>query len=208
MSIFVSLQKIFETFIISSLSAYFICKCINKPFINPIYSKEKVIEYMKEMAPSTIVILTESTLFHNYISSNVLLPTNAHTGLQSIHYCLLYSCFIELFYYVYHRGVHNKYLYALIHKKHHQNTIVYPFDTFYLGYIDDLSLTGCFQLPFLFIEITEFELFVVLYIYITMSYLSHSNYIYSHHYIHYTYLYCNFCILNPVFDMLFGTYKK
>ena len=93
MSFLVSLQKIFQTFLLSSFSAYFICCCIGKPFINPKYSKTQIIENAKNMIPSTTIILTETVLFHNYISDS-LLQNHQHSTFQTIHFQTIHFLFL------------------------------------------------------------------------------------------------------------------
>jgi sterol desaturase/sphingolipid hydroxylase (fatty acid hydroxylase superfamily) len=141
-----------------------------------------------------------------FITSDNIIPYGKHTWIESYNTMILYCLFIEANYYVYHRFIH-KYYYGNIHKKHHENIHVYPFDTFHLTQIDDMALVLSLGLPLAFIKISMVEHFLILYIYITTSYLSHSELFWHHHSIHHRFLYSNFCILVPIFDILFGTYK-
>jgi sterol desaturase/sphingolipid hydroxylase (fatty acid hydroxylase superfamily) len=113
---------------------------------------------------------------------------------------------IEANYYIYHRIIH-KYYYANVHKKHHTNIIVYPFDTFYLSGLDDLASIISIGSPVILINISVYEQIIILSLYITTSYLSHSELYWSHHSIHHKLLNYNYCILFPFFDILFGTYN-
>jgi sterol desaturase/sphingolipid hydroxylase (fatty acid hydroxylase superfamily) len=119
---------------------------------------------------------------------------------------LTYCLFVEANYYSYHRFIHKCY-YVDIHKKHHENVVVYPFDTFHLTDIDDLAAIISLGLPLVFVKISIVEQIIITYMYVTSSYLSHSELFWKHHSIHHKLLQYNFCILFPVFDILFGTYK-
>ena len=182
----------------STLSAYFICSYNNYPFINPSLTDEqqnlKINEYIKNVP----ILIIQSTSLMYFVSNNFV-QYNDHTLFQSFYTLGMYFLCIEAIYYVYHR---------LIHKKHHTNIIVYPFDTFFLTELDDLASIVSIGLPILFIKVSMFEQFIILYLYITSSYLSHSNLFWSHHYIHHKLFIYNFCILFPIFDIIFGTYKR
>jgi sterol desaturase/sphingolipid hydroxylase (fatty acid hydroxylase superfamily) len=91
---------------------------------------------------------------------------------------------------------------------HHENIDVYPFDTFYMTKTDSFFLVSSLGAPILFLHLNYFELVFVLYVYITAAYFEHSKeFILSHHATHHKLIFCNFCILNPVFDIMFGTYR-
>lgn len=206
MVLFHALKFVIGTFFLSTASSFAICSICKEPFINPTFNKDKIINQTKSMVSSLTLVLGESVLFYTYIYGS-LSPYGSHSAFYTVFNCLLYSLFIEFNYYIYHYTVHTKYLYQLIHKIHHKNVIVYPFDTYYFNYIDNIGATICLQIPPLFIPMTELELFIVTYIYIVGSFLSHSKNWVHHHYLHHKYLYCNYCLLNPVFDLLLGTYR-
>jgi len=202
-----SSKMVLGVFSLSAFTSVAFCGVINKPYINPNYSFEKTREQFLDMARNVPILLLQSILFTCYIY-NSLLPCGSHTIFQSVYAILCYSVLAELNYYAYHRAAHSRYLYALVHKKHHANVIVYPFDTFYFTSIDDISLAACLELPLLFVRLTQLELNLVLWFYITMGILVHSNYIYDLHYIHHRFLKSNYCIVIPYFDILFGTFKS
>ena len=52
-----------------------------------------------------------------------------------------------------------------------------------------------------------FEYMSILYFYITMGFVSHSSIAYKHHTLHHIYYKYNFCLVFPVFDMIFDTYR-
>jgi sterol desaturase/sphingolipid hydroxylase (fatty acid hydroxylase superfamily) len=197
---------IVSVFSLSAITSYIICKILNKPFINPEYKSEQIINQLIDMLYSLPILLFESILFNTYIYHK-LLPNNYHNLTESIFTCILYSVFTEFNYYIYHYIAHSKYIYPYIHKKHHKKINVYPFDTFYFTIFDEVLLSLCLAIPLLFIKVTFAEQIILLYIYITSSFISHSNYLYDTHYLHHNLLNCNYCILFPYFDILFGTFR-
>lgn len=206
MNIFYCISTVTTAFLMSTLTAYFICSYNNYPFINPSLTNEeqnlKINEYVKNIP---ILIIQSSSLM--YLISDNIIQYNKHTLFQSFYTLCMYFLCIEAIYYVYHRLIH-KYFYIYIHKKHHTNIIVYPIDTFFLTELDELASIISIGLPIIFIKISMIEQFIILYLYITSSYLSHSKILWSHHYIHHKLFKYNFCILFPIFDIIFGTYKS
>ena len=198
---------IVHPFIFATLTAIAICYYFKYPFISPKYSIVKISERLSEMSKGIPILLTQSVLF-TYMAYPNIQPNLFHTEIESFWSIVLYSLLIEANYYAYHRWIHSSKYYSLVHKKHHQITDVYPFDTFFLTYFDDLALVLSLGLPLFVIKVTYIEQFLVLYLYITSSYLSHSNLFWKHHSLHHKHIHCNYCILFPVFDILFHTYRK
>jgi len=205
MNILISFGVIVSTFTISTITAFLICYANNFPFTNPTFSNEEKTSRMNEYIKNVPLLIGQSAGFM-YIVSDKLIPYDQHTWGQSLYSIGLYCLLIEANYYIYHRIIH-KYYYASVHKKHHMNIIVYPFDTFFLTSLDDLASIISIGLPIVFINITVYEQIIILYVYITASYLSHSELYWSHHSIHHKLLNCNYCILFPIFDIIFGTYR-
>jgi len=205
MNLFYAFSVIVGTFSASTLTAYCICAYNNYPFVNPNMNHEKRVNRMIDLVKNIPLLISYSTGFL-YIMSDNILPYGHHTRIESYISMLTYCLLIEANYYIYHRFIH-KYYYVLVHKKHHENVIVYPFDTFHLTDIDDVAAIISLGLPLVFIKISIVEQVIITYIYITSSYLSHSELFWKHHSIHHRLLNSNFCILFPVFDILFGTYK-
>ena len=201
---FHSFSIIINPFILSTITAVYLCNLYKYPFISPKYSVSKIAERLDEMKTNLPAILGSSVTF-TFIFYNRLLSNNAHDEMDTILHIALYSLLIEMNYYFYHRYIHI-YGYQSVHKKHHQIVDVYPFDTFFLTYHDDLALVGSLGFPLLWIRVTFFEQFIVLYIYITCSYLLHSKLFWKHHEVHHRLLKYNYCILFPIFDIIFGTY--
>jgi sterol desaturase/sphingolipid hydroxylase (fatty acid hydroxylase superfamily) len=206
MNILISFVIIVSTFTFSTLTSFLICYANNCPFINPIFSKEERITRMNEYLRNVPVLIIQSTGLMYFVSDN-LIPYQQHTLVQYLYSISLYCLLIEANYYIYHRIIH-KYYYANVHKKHHANVVVYPFDTFYLTGLDDLASIVSIGLPIVFVNISVYEQIVILYLYITSSYLSHSELYWSHHSIHHKFLNYNYCILFPIFDVIFGTYRS
>jgi len=205
MNIFISFGVIVTTFSFSTITSFLICYINNYPFINPAFSNEERITRMNDYVRNVPVLLFQSTGFM-YIFSDNIIPYGKHSWIESLYSMCVYCLLIEAIYYVYHRIIH-KYYYKKVHKKHHTNTIVYPFDTFFLTEFDDLASIISIGMPIVFINISIYEQIIILYMYITSSYLSHSDLYWSHHSIHHRLLNYNYCILFPIFDIMFGTYR-
>ena len=206
MNLFISFGIIASTFAISTITSFFICYANNCPFINPTFSKEERMTRINEYIRNVPLLIFQSTGLMYIVSDNIL-PYGKHTWFESLSSICVYCILIEANYYVYHRMIH-KYYYANVHKKHHANIIVYPFDSFYLTSLDDLASIVSIGMPIIFINLSLYEAMFIFYLYITASYLSHSELYWSHHSIHHKLLNYNYCILFPIFDIIFGTYRS
>ena len=206
MNIFISFGVIIFTFTMSTITSFLICYANNYSFMNPTFSNEKRMTRINEYIRNVPLLICQSTGLMYIVSDNII-PYEQHTLFESLYSMFLYCLLIEANYYIYHRIAH-KYFYVNVHKQHHTNVIVYPFDTFYLTSLDDLASIISIGMPIIFINISVYEQIIILYIYITTSYLSHSELYWSHHSIHHTFLNCNYCILFPIFDIIFGTYRS
>ena len=205
MNLFYCVYVVSGTFSISTLTAYLICYLNNYPFMNPnLTGPEKTLRLYEYIRNVPILLIQSSGLM--YLVSDHIITYGEHTWFQSLYTLCVYCLYIEAIYYTYHRLIH-KYGYLYVHKKHHTNVTVYPFDTFFLTEIDDLASIISIGLPVIFIKISKLEQFIILYMYITSSYLSHSDIFWSHHKIHHRFMKHNFCILFPIFDIMFDTYK-
>jgi len=191
-------------FLSSTLTAFGICKLYNQPFANPALSNEQIIQRMIDIGKTLTIILGQAVLATAFLW-NTMLPMSAHNFPKTFLTIIVFVILIEFFYYIYHRMIH-KYFYE-IHKQHHLITDVYPLDTFDFTLLDSLGLVVSIGLPMLLIEVTILEQFIILFIYIVSSYLSHSRQFYDHHYKHHSLRKCNYCIFLPIFDILLDTYK-
>jgi len=196
---------VFGIFISSTLTAYTICILCKQPFANPSLTNQQVWERIVDISKTLMIILSQAVIATAFLWHKIL-PMSAHNCIRTITTILLFSILIEFFYYIYHRIIH-KFFFEQIHKQHHLNQDVYPLDTFDFTLFDSLGLVISIGLPLLILEVTILEQFVVLYIYIISSYLSHSRLLYDHHHKHHYLGHCNYCIFLPIFDILFGTYK-
>lgn len=206
MNILISFAVIVSTFTLSTMTSYVICYANNYPFMNPTFTTKERMSRINEYIRNVPLLICQSTGFMYIVSGNII-PYARNSWVESFYSMFLYCLLIEANYYVYHRIIH-KYYYARVHKKHHTNIIVYPFDTFFLTDLDDLASIVSIGLPIIFINITVYEQILILYVYITTSYLSHSELYWSHHSIHHKLLNYNYCILFPIFDIIFGTYRS
>jgi sterol desaturase/sphingolipid hydroxylase (fatty acid hydroxylase superfamily) len=206
MNILISFVVIISTFTMSTITSFLICYANNYSFMNPTFSNEKRMTRINEYIRNVPLLVCQSTGLMYIVSDNII-PYGQHTLIESLYSICLYCLLIEANYYMYHRIIH-KYFYVNVHKQHHINVIVYPFDTFYLTSLDDLASIVSIGMPIIFINISVYEQIIILYIYITTSYLSHSELYWSHHSIHHKLLNYNYCILFPIFDIIFGTYRS
>lgn len=205
MNILVSFGVIVSTFSISTITVLLICYIKKHPFINPSFSNEERLARINEYIRNVPVLILQSTGLMYFVSDNII-PYGKHTWFESFYSMCLYCMLIEANYYIYHRLIH-KYYYTRVHKKHHTNVTVYPFDTFFLTELDDLASIISIGTPIIFVNISVYEQMIILYMYITMAYLSHSELYSSNHSIHHKLLNYNYCILFPIFDIIFGTYR-
>jgi len=201
---FISITSIFS---FSTLTAYLICRITGIEFINPQYNKSLIEYRLKEMGKSVIALLVPSS-YVIYNINNKLLNSSSHTGFETISNISMLILITEGSYYIYHRLVHRFGTYISIHKHHHSVKNIYPFDTYNISFLDELGLVLSLASPNLFLTLTFFELYTFLWFYITCSYLIHSDKLVKIHYLHHVYYNCNYCILFPIFDIIFRTYKQ
>jgi len=201
---FITITSIFS---FSTLTAYLICRITGIEFINPQYNKSLIEYRLKEMGKSVIALLVPSS-YVIYNINNKLLNSSSHTGFETISNISMLILITEGSYYIYHRLVHRFGTYISIHKHHHSVKNIYPFDTYNISFLDELGLVLSLASPNLFLTLTFFELYTFLWFYITCSYLIHSDKLVKIHYLHHVYYNCNYCILFPIFDIIFRTYKQ
>lgn len=201
-----SLVNVITIFSVSTATAYFICFVTKKPFINPEYSSDMVKNRLKNMIINISGVLLPSGFILSIIHDKIL-DSRLHNHLETFGTLVLFVLITEGTYYSYHRFVHRFSYYISIHKKHHTVTRIYPFDTFHVAYLDELSLMFSLATPYLFLELTFFEIYMSLWVYITCAYLVHSKDFSKIHYYHHMYFNCNYCVLFPIYDMAFGTYR-
>lgn len=206
MDLVTSSKLILGTFGASTITSVAICQYYNVPFFNPNQNKYQFYQSLRQVIPSGLTVLAQAIFVTSFLVGSFI-ENKPHTLLQNIDNVIKYSVIAEFVYYIYHRTMHTKEYYKKIHAMHHENINVYPFDTFYMNKLDSLFLISSLGAPILVLQMNYFENIVALYIYITAAYLEHSNLFFTHHAKHHKLLFCNFCILNPIFDLLVGTYR-
>ena len=195
------------TFCASTFTVYGLCLIKKYPFFNPHFTELQKESHYYQLFSSVPWIFTESCIFEYFLINKYIVHEEHNLGHMMMN-VIIYALFIEFLYYIYHRIIHNKYLYKTIHSIHHKNIMVYPADTFYIDNIDGIGLMLCLSSPVMFIRINLLEQVIVLYTYITMGYLSHSVIVNEHHVIHHKLFNYNYSMVIPIFDILFGTYKE
>jgi sterol desaturase/sphingolipid hydroxylase (fatty acid hydroxylase superfamily) len=194
-----------QIFAASTFSAVVICILTNKPFYNPKFDSVTIVQKLQYSVLGYAVIYTQAVTIGSI--AYPYLDKNPHNLLRSMSNLAEYSLWIELFYYIYHRTLHNSWIYRWIHATHHENTIVYPIDTVHLGVIDSIGLMITLITPMWFVQVDLCEYSSIVYVYLTGAFLSHSDVFWEHHSIHHKEFKVNYCFLFPIFDILCGTYK-
>lgn len=195
-------SHLLQIFALSSFTAFLACKALNKPFFNPkFYDISKAKESLLGYSCIYIQAVTIGSFAYPFLDSE------KHSIFRSASNIVEYALWIELFYYIYHRTQHNSWLYKWVHATHHENMTVYPIDTVHLGTIDSIGLMLSLVAPMWFVQVDFCEYSAIVYVYLTGAFLSHSDAIWDHHYIHHKEFKVNYCFLFPIFDIMCGTYK-
>jgi|Laugresbdmm110sn_2_1035109.scaffolds.fasta_scaffold21800_1 sterol desaturase/sphingolipid hydroxylase (fatty acid hydroxylase superfamily) len=200
-----STKFVIGIFSASTLSAFFICFYYNVYFFNPHQNRYQFIKQGQKMYSTLSIVLGQTILGYSFL--NRILDNKMHNIGQSMYNIIMYSIIAEFFYYLYHRTIHSDQYYKEYHSKHHKHIDIYPFDTFYIDKIDAMILLGSIHTPLLFIRFNYYELGLCLYLYITFAYLAHSDFFTKQHVKHHKLLFCNYCILNPIYDVICRTYR-
>lgn len=197
---------IIGVFTASTITVYSVCNSKNISFINPKYNTPHLLlSHYNELTNILSPIIIASISICYYVTSQ--LDYKYHNTIVTFLNLVLYSLFVELFYYIYHRIMHTKLLYRNFHIKHHENIDIYPLDALYFDSNDLLLYVCCLHLPLMYINMDLLEYILGLYFYVTMGYFSHSSIIYNHHIIHHTQMKCNYCLVFPIYDIIFKTYR-
>lgn len=205
-TIIFSTKFVIGIFSASTISSFFVCFYNNVHFVNPQQNRYCFIKQSQKIYSTLSIVLGQTILIYSVLS-NRMLDNKMHNIGQSMYNIIMYSIIAEFFYYLYHRGMHTNMYYKIYHSKHHQHIDIYPFDTFYVDKIDTMFLLGSIHTPLLFIRFNYYELGLCLYLYITFAYLAHSNFFTKQHVNHHKLLVCNYCILNPIYDIICRTYR-
>lgn len=198
-------NTVIVTVLSTSISTtYGLCKYFNVPFYN-----EEELDVNLDKIRENVLPIYFGALYMVLTTINYGLddsPTS-HSFFRTLFNIVLYSVFVEGVYYGYHRMIHHPSVYKSVHSLHHTKKTVYPLDATFFTPFDLSCYMACLHLPNYFIQLSTFEYMVILYFYITMGFVSHSDIAYKHHLLHHIYYKYNFCLVFPVFDMIFDTYR-
>jgi len=196
-------KQVFGLFTSAITSSYLICIACNSPFYNPKLSNSELFSTLIESSFNLGIIglevITTACLYYPYMD------LENHSIIRTISNIVEYSFWIELFYYFYHRFIHISNWYLFIHAKHHSHRIIYPIDTLHIGILDSTGMIVTLIAPLWFVNVNLFEYSLIMYIYLTGSFLTHSKLLVSRHVAHHEKFKCNFCFLFPIFDYALGT---
>jgi sterol desaturase/sphingolipid hydroxylase (fatty acid hydroxylase superfamily) len=193
----------------SGLSAFFLCKLSNQPFFNPsLYSHKYLLDKMKIVTSVGTQITVNYNVIYFLLARHYLHEDCIYTHhriFQNIKFIFL----LELIAYTYHRLSHRiPYLYNKQHSVHHRNIEIYPIDFLEFDITDNIAQTLYINLPLYFVPMNRNDYSLIYYIYATCAFLIHSDILTNDHIIHHKYFKYNYSLLIPVFDVLFGTYRR
>jgi len=196
-------KQVISVFSSAVTSAYLICAVYNTPFYNPALSSVQLVNSLRDSAKNLGIIGLEvigsAYLYYPYLDSG------CHSLLRTVSNIIEYSMWIELFYYGYHRALHDPRWYAVAHAQHHKNRIVYPMDALTIHWLDSTGMIATLIAPIWFVQVNNFEYNFIMYVYLTGAFLTHSKMLVDRHAIHHERFKCNYGFLFPVFDYVFGT---
>ena len=148
---------------------------------------------------NNIILIILSNISGIYILSDYFLDGNNNQitiSLRVINY-IKYSLIVEFLAYTYHRLVHIKLLYNVIH------THDYPYDYLLCSKVDIIARSTYMFLPLALVPVTYTDFMIIYYIYVFIGFLSDANRTLRIH--RYTKKY-NYSLGLPIFDYIFGTY--
>lgn len=193
--------------VLSSIgTTLFICMTYPYPLCNPAKSFYKILDQSTTVVVTSTLFIVEYSVLDLCFHVPFLLDEQ-HSLYQSVSTILMYSLMIEAGYYLYHRIIHLPYFYKHVHAKHHLHTTVFPLDAFDIEIVDASQLFLCILYPSYLLPITSIEQSIVLYFYLVAIFLSHSSILWTHHVQHHRTSKHNFCLILPIFDIIFDTYK-
>lgn len=192
----------------STITAFMLCKLYNKDFFNPQLYCGK---YITDKTYYALTLATQYIINYNVLYYTIV-QHKLHEPHIDIHYRVLqnfkFILVLEFIGYWIHRLSHSiQYIYKNSHSHHHVNLNIYPVDFLQVDYVDNAIHSLYMSLPLCFVSMGKMDYNMIYYIYTTCGFLIHSDIITRHHIIHHKMFKYNFCVLVPVFDVLFGTYK-
>jgi sterol desaturase/sphingolipid hydroxylase (fatty acid hydroxylase superfamily) len=198
---------IFRILLCSTLSAFFICTLTNTPFMNPqLYNKKYILDKI-----STVVNVGKGVIINYNIMyfalSQYYLHNDCYPIMTRLWNNVQFIILLEFIAYWYHRLSHSiTYIYKNSHSQHHVNVEIYPIDFLEFDYIDNIAQTLYINLPLYFVPMNIYDYTMIYYIYATGAFLIHSNILTQDHIIHHRNFKYNYCLLLPLFDIVFDTY--
>lgn len=205
LQLFQSLCYVINLFSSSITTVWLVCKYCDVPIVNPEFKAEQLDKYYKKIKHTFIHSFFGTVFLFHIVSRNF--EKTPHTIHIMWYNVSLYVTLVEAAYYGYHRLVHMKYLYKTVHSTHHENRVVYPMDSMYVSVIDVMCYVSILHSPALFINMNYTEFLFCFYFYLTCGFLSHCKIMYDHHAVHHQKFKYNFCLVFPIYDHVFNTYK-
>jgi sterol desaturase/sphingolipid hydroxylase (fatty acid hydroxylase superfamily) len=205
-TLYFSAKLLLSIFTASTATAYFICYYNDVPFFNPTHNRYQIINRIEKIIKCTTPLFKNSIVIYALILDRFI-ENRLHSVVTTVYNLTMYSLISEFCYYIYHNIIHMQKYYKDYHSLHHKNIDVYPIDTFYIESVDGLFLIGALSAPILCLQLNYFEFITCIYVYTTAAALVHSTKFFSHHSIHHKLLIYNYCLLNPVFDIIFKTHR-
>ena len=207
LSIFYPTFFILKILLFSSMSAFYICKWKNKPFFNPQhYSYLYLVDKLHVILCVANQVIINYNIIYFGLSQYYLHEQSLVIGdriFQNKKFILL----LEFIAYVYHRLSHEiPFIYKHSHAEHHRNIVVYPIDFLEFDWIDNIAQTVYINAPLYFVTMNIYDYTLIYYIYATSAFLIHSDIITNDHIIHHRKFKFNYCLLIPIYDVLFWTY--
>lgn len=197
---------IFKILALSTLTSFMICRLQNKPFVNPALTNVSMCAKIYNAIDVGLKVIFNYNIVYFALSRFYLHNENydIHCRINNNFYFLFLLEFIA---YWYHRVSHKvQFIYRLSHSVHHRNIEVYPLDFLEFDYFDNVAQTLYINLPLYFFPMNINDYAIIYYFYATCAFLIHSDILTNSHRIHHRIMKCNFGLLFPVFDIVFGTY--
>jgi sterol desaturase/sphingolipid hydroxylase (fatty acid hydroxylase superfamily) len=182
-------------------TTFIICQFLNKEFFRP-NMKVTDLDTLKMRAIPPLAFSGFLSLY-TYKNADAL----AHTWVTFYFNMASYLFFVELSYYIYHRLVHTRFFYKMIHSYHHTNINTYPIDFLYANMIDFYMYMVCLHIPTFILPMNISEYLFGIYFFTTMGFISHSDILITSHNIHHRYMVYNYGLVFPIFDKVFNTYR-
>ena len=201
-----SLKTVIDLFMGSFSTFLLMCYITKTHLWNREHSSEKINHKIRVFFSNSVLGFTEAVLITDTLLTFRMVQFVSHTWIQSGVNMSLYIVLVEGMNYAYHRLMHTPYFFKRIHYKHHEDRSVYPIDTFYMTFLDVSLNVLVLAIPVLFLRMNVMEYSMMTYFYVTGEFLAHSNILTNHHLIHHWKVKGNYCILFPIFDVIFGTY--